>query len=429
MKNWSGIQSWEPEKFIQPKSSDEIISIVKSALYNNQKIRVFGSKTSFSPLNNTNSISLNLDNYQGVIHIDKENYLVTVKSGTKLFKIIEILAKKGLALENLGDFNKQSIGGAIATAIHGSGIYLGILSSQVVGIKFINGLGEEIYCSKKENLELFKCMQVSLGVLGIVTEITLSCVETYKLKLDKFSEKLSEVLPNIDDYNANNRSFELLWFPYTDTTLTKYSNITNFKADRSTFYNFINDFVLENYVFTLMANLTKWIPSLRFKMSKLATYFLLESVRIKQYEDIYITPKSFKFNEMEYCVPISTYKDVMKDVTKLINSKKYNVFFPIQNRFVAQDDIYLSPSYKRDSAYIACHTSKGQNYITYFKALEEIFTDYQGRPHWGKLHFKDSDYLRSVYPMFDTFNKNREIQDPHRLFLNEHLEFILGLKV
>lgn len=425
MKNWSENQKWEPKKFLQPKSSNEIISIVKYALENNQKIRVYGSKISFSSLNNTDDISLNLDNYQGIINIDKENHFVTVKSGTKLFKIIKILSENGLALENMGDFNKQSVAGAIATATHGSGIYLGILSTQVVGIKFINGLGEEIYCSEKENLEVFKCMQTSLGALGIVTEITLTCVNKYKLKLDKFSEKISSVLLNVNDYNANNRNFELLWFPYTDTTLTKYSNVTNFKADKSTFYNFINDYILENYIFTLMCNLTKWFPNLRFAISKFISLFILDSVRIKQSEDIYITPKNFKFNEMEYSVPIDAYQDVMKDVIKLVNSKKFDVFFPVQNRFVAEDNIYLSPCYKRVSAYISCHMFKGKNYITYFKALEEIFSAYQGRPHWGKIHFKKQDYFASVYPMFTKFKKIRNEQDPYQLFLNKHLTEIL----
>lgn len=425
MKNWSGNQKWTPNKLIQPYTTDEIISVVKSAISNKKKIRVFGSKTSSSSLNNTNDISLNLDNYQGIIHIDKANYLVTVKSGTKLYKLTKILAKNDLALENLGDFNKQSIAGAIATATHGSGIYLGILSTQVVGIKFINGLGKEIYCSRKEKPELFKCMQVSLGTLGIVTEITLSCIDKYRVKLDKFSEKISDVLANINDYNANNRNFELLWFPYTNNTLTKYSNITNFKADRSTFYNFINDHILENYMFSLMCNLTKWFPNLRFSFSKFMTLFLLDSTRVKQYEDIYITPKNFKFNEMEYSVPIDAYQDAMKDVIKLVNSKKYKVFFPIQNRFVAQDNIYLSPCYKRVSAYISCHVFKGKDYHNYFKDLEEIFTAYEGRPHWGKIHYKKSDYFKKVYPMFEKFNQKREEHDPNNIFLNEYLKEIL----
>jgi FAD-linked oxidoreductase len=424
MKNWSGNQQWNPSEFLQPSSSDEIISIVKKAVINNQKIRVFGSKHSFTAINNTDAICLNLDNYQGLLNVDKSNNYVTVKAGTKLYNLTKLLSDHDLAMENMGDIDQQSIAGAISTGTHGTGITFGNISTQVVAIKFINGLGEEIYCSEEDNLELFKCLQISLGTFGIITEITLRCVPNYKLKLEKKAEKLDAILSHLSTINKENRNFEFYWLPYTNSVQTKYSNISTDKADKDNFINYFNDVLLENYVFKLLCNSAKWFPSLNVGVSKFSSAFLSSSTKVKDCKDVYATPRLVKFNEMEYNVPLDAYQDVIKDITKLINSKKFNIHFPLENRFVQQDDIYLSPAYKRDSAYIACHVYKGKEFKQYFKALEEVFSNYDARPHWGKMHFKKVIYFQQTYPMFTLFNKKRRENDPNHLFLNHHLQQI-----
>lgn len=425
MKNWSENQEWKPNEFLQPSTEEEIVNIVKKAVQTNQNVRVFGTKHSFTALNNTEAICLNLDNYQGIINVDKTTNYVTVKSGTKLFNLTKLLADHNLAPENMGDVDKQSIAGAIGTGTHGTGIGLGNVSTQVTAIKFVNGLGDVIFCSETINTELFKCMQISLGVLGIVTEVTLKCVPNYKLKLEKKAEKLTDVLANLNYLNNTNRNFEFYWLPYTNAVQTKYSNITQGKTDKDSFLDYFNDVIIENHVLKFMCDTAKVFPKLRVGVSKFSSKFLSASTKTKECKDIYATPRLVKFSEMEYNVPINAYQDVMKDVIKCVNSKKFNIHFPIENRFVKGDDIYLSPSYQRDSAYIACHVYKGKDYKPYFKALEEIFTAYEGRPHWGKLHFKKGVYFQEKYPMFDAFNRNRKVHDPNEIFFNPHLRNLL----
>lgn len=425
MKNWSENQQWNPKEFLQPSTQEEIVNIIQKASENKQKVRVYGSKHSFTPINNSNDISLNLDNYQGLLSVDKTTNQATVKAGTKLYNLTSLLAEHNLALENMGDIDKQSIAGAISTGTHGTGITFGNISTQITAIKFVNGLGEVIYCSETENTALFKCMQISLGVFGIITEITLQCVPNYKLKLEKKVEDLDAVLASLNQLNDTNRNFEFYWFPYTNKTQTKYSNITNDKANKDNFINYFNDVVIENYAFKLVCDYAKKFPKKNVGVSKLSAKTLSKSVKVKENKDVYATPRLVKFNEMEYNIPTEAYQDVFKDVTKLVNSKKFNIHFPIENRFVQGDAIYLSPAYKRDSAYIACHVYKGKEFVPYFKALEEIFSAYDGRPHWGKMHFKDATYFSKIYPEFGTFCEHRKKNDPNGIFLNEHLTQIL----
>ena len=101
--------------------------------------------------------------------------------------------------------------------------------------------------------------------------------------------------------------------------------------------------------------------------------------------------------------------------------KKYKIFFPQEHRFVNGDDIFLSPAYKRKSAYIAIHAYKGTDYESYFNDMQAIFKRYGGRPHWGKMHNCDAAYLATVYPEWNTFLAVRNQHDPDGVFLNEHL--------
>ena len=49
-----------------------------------------------------------------------------------------------------------------------------------------------------------------------------------------------------------------------------------------------------------------------------------------------------------------------------------------------------------------------------------------GRPHWGKMHTRDADYLRGVYPRFGDFVALRDKLDPDRRFGNAYLRQVLG---
>src|SRR5699024_11070152 len=113
---------------------------------------------------------------------------------------------------------------------------------------------------------------------------------------------------------------------------------------------------------------------------------------------LYPTPRLVKFQEMEYCVPEESLGNILNDMDQMIRKKNVKVHFPIECRFVKQDDIWLSPSYKRNSAYIAIHMYKGMAFNEYFTMMEEIFQHYGGRAHWGKMHTMTYEQLNQLYP-------------------------------
>ena len=130
---------------------------------------------------------------------------------------------------------------------------------------------------------------------------------------------------------------------------------------------------------------------------------------------------------MEYNVPAEAYDDVIKAVMKTVNSKKYNIHFPIENRWVKKDDILMSPAHGRDSAYIACHVYAKKDHRAYFAALEEIFRAHGGRPHWGKMNSLQSQDVAELYPEFGIFMKHRKEQDPDNVFISPYFAQLFGI--
>ena len=425
MKNWSGKIEWHPNLIAYPSSEEEIQQIVQRAAERGQSIRIIGSGHSFNPLWVTEEVLISLDHYQGILAVDGENLQATVKAGTKLFTLGDLLFEQGMAMENLGDIDRQSIAGTISTGTHGTGLAFGTVSTQVKAIRFVNGKGEIVNCSETEHEDLFKAAQVSLGALGIITQITLQCVPAYKLELLNKKESLTEVINTFPERIAKHRNFEFYWFPKTETAWTKTSNIANGQPDRVGVLNYLTEYFLENYIFKLLCEMAHTFPSQNERVSRISAASIPNVRKLYHSHKVYATQRLVRFNEMEYNIPLEAHGEVLREVIKTVNQRKFNVHFPVENRVVKGDDAYLSPAYGRDSAYIACHVYSKKDHRPFFKAMEEIFLSHGGRPHWGKIHTLRAEELAWRYPAFEQFRKHRAEQDPQQLFLNSYLKTLL----
>ncbi|MEM9931797.1 MAG: D-arabinono-1,4-lactone oxidase, partial [Bacteroidota bacterium] len=367
MQNWAQNIHWHPSTVAYPASENAVQQVVLQAANDRKKVRVIGTGHSFTALCATDDVLVSLDAFQGLIHVDKDKCQATVKAGTKLHLLGELLFQQGMAMQNMGDIDVQSIAGTISTGTHGTGTAFGTISTQVVALRFVNGKGEIISCSETEQPSLFKAAQVGLGALGILTSITLQCVPSYKLALQNRKESLAAVLANLEERNAQNRNFEYYWMPYTEVAWTKTSNVvTDATPDKVNFFNYWTEYVLENYVFKALCEYAHWFPSQNEMVSKITAASITDVKKVYHSHKVYATQRLVKFREMEYNVPAAAYTEVWKDIRKTINSKRFNIHFPIENRWVKGDDILLSPAYGRDSAYIACHVYNKKDCQPYF---------------------------------------------------------------
>jgi FAD-linked oxidoreductase len=425
--NWAGNVTCYAEQILYPETEAQIVEIVQTAALAGKKIRLVGEGHSFSDLVATEHCIVSLSAYNGLVAVDKTNKTACIKAGTSIKKANEMLFKEGLAMINLGDIDVQSVAGATATGTHGTGVLFGNVSSEILSFRMVTADAQLICCSAKENTVLFEAGRVALGTLGIITQITFRVDEAYKLEYISSSDGFAETIANVQQYNANNRNFEFYYFPYSDKVQLKKSN----KTDKAIRYNkvlaYINDVLIENIAMQTICSLAMRFPAWFKGINRFMANNFTQETKINYSHQIYATVRNVKFKEMEYNIPMEHFEACMHALKALIEEKEYYIFFPVECRFVKGDDIWLSPAYQRDSAYIAVHVYITAPHDPYFKEVEALFCSYSGRPHWGKMHTRKADYLAKVYPKWNDFLAIRNQYDPHGMFVNDYLSNIFDL--
>ena len=420
-RNWS--HTWEstPEKTLYPSSVEEVVAIVHEAAKEKKRIRVIGAGHSFTPLAKTDDWLISLDLLCGIEQIDEENGTVTVLGGTRLHQLGKILGQDGYAQENLGDINVQSIAGAISTGTHGTGLSFGNISTQITELVIVTASGEVLSLSEKQHADYFKACLVSLGALGIIVKVKLKIMKApvYEYTSDKMEYFLLE--QQLEQLIEENRHFEFFLFPYSNRVQVKKMNRTKQKP-QPLFFHRMKNLILENYLFYVLSEFSRIVPKASKFISQISALGVGTAKVAANSHELFATPRLVKFREMEYCIPLEHFKEAIQKVRKCIEVNNYHVHFPIECRTVKADDIWLSPSYQRDSAYIAFHMYKGMPYLDYFRDMEAIMLEYEGRPHWGKMHSLGKKELFSKYPKLPDFLAVRAELDPHGMFLNDYLK-------
>lgn len=425
-KNWAGNQSARPMTITSPRSVEAVADLITGARMRQEKVKCVGSGHSFTSAAATQGHLVTLDNWSGLVSIDRTSLEVTVKAGTTLSVLNELLHKEGLALPNLGDIAYQTVAGAISTSTHGTGIALTGLAGQVRGFTLVDGQGQVHHCNRENNPEIFDVGRVSIGALGIITHYTLQAVPAFRLRALERALPLDVVLERIDEFVDNNDHFEFFWLPHTPWALTKTNNRTQDPLEPlPKVRGWIEKTFMENFAFGALCHLGKMRPSL---IPKLAT--ALPSSGKRQYVNdsfkIFASPRLVRFYEMETAIPRAHVVPALREIRQMIDSRGYLLNFPVEVRFTAADDIPMSTAFERESAYIAVHVFKGMEYEPYFRDVEAILKAYGSRPHWGKLHFRDAEDLAQQYSRFDEFVALRHRLDPDRVFANDYLDQVLG---
>lgn len=425
--NWAGDQSCRPARILRPGSRDELAEAVAAAAASGGKVRVAGSGHSFTEAALTEGTMVRLDALAGVLDADRETGLVRVGGGTVLGDLNEQLARRGLAMENLGDIDRQTIAGAISTGTHGTGARLRNISAQVEGIELVLGDGSVRHLGATTDPELLRAARVGVGALGIVTALTLRCVPAFTLSRVDSPHPREEVLDSFEERAAAHAHFELFTFPYSDLALVLERNRQEGPPrPRGRGAAYLNDVVLENWALEALAATGKAIPRLIPALARLAGRLASGSRTSDRSDRVFVNERRVRFTEMEYALPREHGPEAARRVVEWVRENRYPVFFPIEMRVSAGDDASLSPAHGRDTAYVAVHQYRGMEWRPYFEAVEAIMDEYGGRPHWGKRHFQTAATLAPRYPAWAEFQRARDTLDPPRVFANEYTDRVLG---
>jgi FAD-linked oxidoreductase len=416
--NWAQQQRCAPERIVQPGSEEELVDAVRGAA----RVKVAGSGHSFTDIACTDGLMLDLSAMKRVLAVKGND--VTVEAGITLHDLGEELRSRGLAMENQGDVDPQTVAGAISTATHGTGGTFGNLSAQVVGVRLVDGRGELHEIDAGDEL---RAARVSLGALGAISAVTLRCVPAFTIHRVDEPRALDEVLPWLDEHVDAHHHWEAFVMPYTRRALT----LTSARTDREPeppgkAKAFVHDVLLENAALGLACRLGRRFPSQIPRLNRAIASLMGRSEHVDASNRIYANVRLVRFTEMEYGIPREHAAEALERVLDLIERRRLPIGFPIELRLVAPDDALLSTAYARATAYIAVHQYLGMEYESYFRGVEAIMDDYGGRPHWGKRHYQSAATLAERYPEWERFTDIRARLDPEGRLENDYTRRVLG---
>jgi FAD/FMN-containing dehydrogenase len=291
----------------------------------------------------------------------------------------------------------------------------------------VSGTGEVVRASETENPDVFAVARVGLGALGILTTLTFRVEPVFTLDAHEFPMLWEEALDRFDALVADNHHFEFFWFPHTERVLAKENNRTvDEPQPLSRLRRWFDDDFLANRVFGVANRVGNARPSWVPRINAIAGRALSERSYSDVAHRVFTTPRDIVFKELEYAVPGESALDALREVRRWIDASGLVISFPVEVRTTPADDIALSTASGRDSAYLAFHVNAQTDHSAYFAGVEEILRQYDGRPHWGKLHTRTADDLAPAYPRWKEFQEIRDRLDPDRVFANDHLRRVLG---
>lgn len=422
-RNWAGSLLAHPAGRFAPASEAELQTFLRTT---SGPLRPVGAGHSFSALVPTDGHLIITDRLRGVLthdtRRDGSGHIATVGAGTRLGELGDALAAIDQAMPNLPDIDRQTVAGALATATHGTGLRFTTLSATVQALRLVTASGDALDLDATSNPRAFAAACVSLGALGIVTRATLRNVAPFRLKETAAAEPVEDVLAQFEQRARAHRHFEMFPLVHSsyaivqtiDETAEPVHNPPASPEEAAAF-----DQVMRSWLSVPIAERKAIIDATARQLQPETTvdtsYRVLANVR------------NTRFVEMEYSVPIDAGADCLRDILRTIEQRQIDIVFPLEYRYVAGDDLWLSMFEGGPRAAISVHQFAELDHASYFGAIEPIFWKYGGRPHWGKWHSLDAARLRPLYRHFDDFLAVRASLDPRGRLLNDHLRRLFGI--
>lgn len=422
-RNWAGNASCLAENYFQPGSEEDLKSIINKS----SKIRIVGSGHSWSPLCLNEDTLVNLDHFNKILQFDRENLKLKVQAGIKLHEINRFLDGEGFALGNLGSVSEQSLAGAISTGTHGSGIQYQVLASQVEEFSMVtaDGKKQNIHC--KNNKDIFELSLINLGVLGVVSEVTLNIVPAFRLHENSYVSGFDGIIDKLDELINETDHFKIWWFPPVEEAIVfRYTRTQDPINDNRFRQWFMDEFISVNIYRMLLkaGNVRKnWRGNIN---DLLVNRLILPLNRVEKSYKVFNVPKPPVHRETEWAFDLSDARNILREFKYMINSSGHRINFLQEIRFTRGDNFSLSPCHQRDTLWIGCYNADNTGWQELLGDFECFAKNHQGRPHWAKEFNIDRNYLRGHYIELDRFDMLRKQLDPQEKFSNEFTSKIFG---
>ncbi len=408
--NWAQSVTFAAEVLLRPTSVDELRGLVAKA----RKVRALGSAHSFNDIADTPEALVSVDGLPDTFEIDGGAATARVSAGVRYSELGPRLHERGYALANLASLPHVSVAGAIATGSHGSGDALGTLSTAVSAIEMVTADGDLVELTRED--DGFDGAVVSLGTLGVLTTVTLDLLPTFDVRQYVFYELPFDVIDrHFDDlfsaaYSVGlftlwrEPAFEMVWIKRRDDQADAAPAGESWFTARPAEEGMHSD---GGTPFTEQLGVPgPWHERL--------PHFQPESTHSTGVE-----------LQTEFLLPRRRVVEALHTIWA-VRDRVAPVVQVTEIRTVAADELWLSPTYGRDTACVHFTWIKDMDAVLPVIALlEELLAPYDARPHWGKL-FTVSPADR--YPRMRDFHSLMRRYDPGGKFTNDYIErFVEGV--
>ncbi len=428
-RNWGDSVHETPARYYRPTSTDDVVEIVRDAGQAEAHVRVMGSGLSATAVAcpERDGWLLSLDRMNRVIEVDRIANRVRVQAGIRLRDLNDILAHHGLALPILGRIAEESLAGATATGTHGTGQGFGPLGSLVESLELVTADNRRLALSRDDG-DTFAAAVQSVGVLGVITELTLGVVPTFRLESRAESLPFDTVLARLDTLLADNDHVLLSYFPFVSKVRLSLQNRTNGPIRRGNgFRRWVSERLLGLYATRLAVTLGEAFPEQIPRLNKLMSFFMPRRDRLVGRSDrVFQAPLSPPVGTMEYAVPADRAAEVLRAIRQLIEGEGLPVNAAVELRWMKADTALLSAALGRDVCFVAARAVGRLVTDEYFPAFHRLMRQFEGHPHLGKLDLFDPGELLDILPGARRFEAVRRRLDPSGMFRSRYLDHLLG---
>jgi alditol oxidase len=410
--NWAGNITFSTESLDAPRSIEELQSLVAES----PRLRALGTAHSFNRIADTTGRLVSVAALPPRLDIDAERSTVTVSAGVRYGEVATLLHEAGYAIPNLGSLPHISVAGAVATGTHGSGKTVGNLATAVAALEMVTADGTLVRLDRDEDRDRFCGSVVSLGALGVVTAVTLDIGPTFEVRQWVYDDMpWAAVEDDIEEIFDSAYSVSLFTDWRSDSFRQVWRKDRLGTTERS-----------EAPARWLGATLA---DSPRNPVPGMPTENATEQLgvpgpwqgRLPHFR-MEFTPSSGEELQSEYLLP----RECAVEALAAVGSIREHVAPLLQVcevRTIAADDLWLSPSYGRDT--VAIHFTWVQDtpgVLQVLEMVEERLQPFEPRPHWGKVFITGGDELAKRYDRYGDFVALMGSSDPEGKFRNEQLD-------
>jgi L-gulonolactone oxidase len=424
--SWNENVTYNYKSLYKITTEEELQEVIK----NSEKIRVFGTKQSSADIAAGLETLLDITTYNKILSFNDSEHKITVQSGVILGDLLDAIEAKGWCIPCLPDINTITIGGALATGTHGTSGKL--LCEYMTDCSIVLADGSLKRISEKD--EMMDAVRVSLGVLGVMSEITFKCEPIYTLHVKEGPEDDTEWLPKIKQRLQKHDFLRILWLPHTDKgyviTGDKINPDTEIKENLGPAY--LKHRRTASKILYKYSHIFPWTTAIANKLLYRGFFSSTKEHKGSLYQATVTKSRGSTIELAEWTIGLDKFPKVFEELKTEINkwSNKSFIHIPMDVRFVYKDKSWLSYAYGEDTVTMGCVSRNAATADTYeaFKSIEKVFLKYGGKPHWGKRFTAKDAGISKIYSKWEDFKVLRKELDPTNKFLNPYLTELLNEK-